>query len=312
MPGSLSWKERIVVMKLGGSILVCPKAYKRAAIFVRNRLRTHPDEKLVIVVSAQEGTTDKLERTAKKIASNPHTVALDLLWSTGEIRSVAILALELQAFDIQAAPLNIRQAGLRVSADGNLDLNFRRTTRCNPGKLFSILEKYPVVIVPGFFATDSEDAITSLGRGGSDLTAVLLAESLQACRCELIKDVPGYFTSDPHKNSEASPISQLTFAEALEFADNGCDLIQRKAIETAKSCALPLVIRSLNENEPMSRIADTEGAESATNEIPSAVEARYRGGFMSINSNSAAVVHRSGRSLDTDWQQALAQWGDRR
>jgi aspartate kinase len=267
------WRERIVVIKLGGSILVRPPAYKRAASFVRDRLRTHTDEKLAIVVSAQEGTTDRLERGAKKIVREPHAAALDLLWSTGEIRSVAILALELQALGVQTAALNIHQAGLSVLENGNDNLQFGGTARCNPERLFSILEKYPVAIVPGFFATDAEQAIASLGRGGSDLTAVLLAQGLQACRCELIKDVAGYFTSDPHENSAASPISQLTFEQALEFANNGCDLVQRKAIEAAKSCGLPLVIRSLNENEPMTRIVDIEVGETVTDEIPSAVEA---------------------------------------
>ncbi|MGD0543866.1 MAG: hypothetical protein ABSB65_05605 [Candidatus Acidiferrales bacterium] len=273
MAGSLGWTERIVVIKLGGSILVRPTAYRRAASFVRSRLCTHPSEKLVIVVSAQEATTDRLERAAKKIVREPHAKALDLLWSTGEIRSVAILALELQALGVQAGPLNIHQAGLSVLENGSDSGQVGGTAQCNPGKLFSVLEKYPVVIVPGFFATDSERAITSLGRGGSDLTAVLLAQGLQACRCELIKDVPGYFTSDPHKNSEATPISHLTFEQALEFASSGCDLVQRKAIEAAKSCGLPLVIRSLNENEPMSRIIDIAVVDSVAKEIPSAVEA---------------------------------------
>jgi aspartate kinase len=272
MAGSAGWKDRIVVIKLGGSILLRPAAYRRAASFVRNRLCTHPDEKLVIVVSAQEGTTDRLERAANKIVREPHSKALDLLWSTGEIRSVAILALELQALGVQAAPLNIHQAGLSVPNDEN-EMNFGGPSPCNPEKLFSVLEKYPAAIVPGFFATDSDQAIASLGRGGSDLTAVLLAQGLQARQCELIKDVPGYFTSDPHKNSEATPISQLTFERALEFANNGCDLVQRKAIEAAKSCGPPLVIRSLNENEPMSRIVDIEIAESVRREIASAVEA---------------------------------------
>jgi aspartate kinase len=273
MAGSSGWRERIVVIKLGGSILVRPTAYKRAAGFVRNRLGTHPDEKLVIVVSAQEGTTDRLERAAKKIVREPHATALDLLWSTGEIRSVAILALELQALGVQTVPLNIHQAGLSVLEDESDHLQFGGTAQCNPETLFGVLEKYPSAIVPGFFATDSEQAIASLGRGGSDLTAVLLAQGLQACRCELIKDVPGYFTSDPHQDMDARPISQLTFEQALEFANTGCDLVQRKAIETAKSCGLPLVIRSLNENEPMSRIADIEIADSVTREIASAVEA---------------------------------------
>ena len=273
MTGSSGWRERIVVIKLGGSILVRPTAYRRAAGFVRNRLRTHPGEKLVMVVSAQEGATDKLERAAKKIVREPHAAALDLLWSTGEIRSVAILALELQALGVQTAPLNIHQAGLSVLENGSDNFPFGETAQCNPEKLLDVLEKHPVAIVPGFFAKDSEQAIASLGRGGSDLTAVLLAQGLQACRCELIKDVPGYFTSDPHQNMNARPISRLTFEQALEFANSGCDLVQRKAIEAAKSCGLPLVIRSLNENEPMSRIVDVEIADSVTREIPSAVEA---------------------------------------
>jgi len=273
MAGSLGWRERIVVLKLGGSILVRPTAYRRAASFVRDRLRTHPDEKLVIVVSAQEGTTDRLERAAKKIVREPHAAALDLLWSTGEIRSVAILTLELQALGVQAAPLNIHQAGLSVLENECDSFTVGRTAQCNPEKLFGVLEKYPVAIVPGFFATDSQRAIASLGRGGSDLAAVLLAQGLQACRCELIKDVPGYFTSDPHQDRAARPISHLTFERALEFADGGCDLVQRKAIEAAQNCGLRLVVRSLNENESMSRIVDVEVEENVANEIPSAVEA---------------------------------------
>jgi aspartate kinase len=273
MPGCLPARGRIVVIKLGGSILVRPTDYERAARFVRNRHRTHADEQLVIVVSAQEGTTNKLERTAKKIVSKPHAAARDLLWSTGEIRSVAILALELQALGVQTAALNIHQAGLSVSRDESEDLHFGGTAQCNPEKLFRVLEKYPLVIVPGFFAADSEGAITSLGRGGSDLTAVLLATGLQACRCELIKDVPGFFTTDPHRDTNARHVPLLTFEQALEFADSGCDLVQRKAIEAAQRSGLPLIVRSLKENEPVSRIVETQGDERRTNEISSAVEA---------------------------------------
>jgi aspartate kinase len=273
MPGSSSHRGQIVVIKLGGSILVCPKAYKRAANFLSNRLREHPDERLVVVVSAQEGATDKLERVARKIVSKPHSAALDLLWSTGEIRSVAILALELQALGVQTAPLNIHQASLSVSNDERESIRSGGTAQGNPEKLFRVLDKYPVAIVPGFFATDSEGVITSLGRGGSDLTAVLLAAGLQACRCELIKDVPGYFTADPHRDTNASHVPELTFEQALEFADSGCDLVQRRAIEEAQRSGLPLIVRSLNENRPVSRIVETQGNECRTNEISPAVEA---------------------------------------
>ncbi len=273
MSGGSSRSERVVVIKLGGSILVSPKAYKRAAVFVRNRHRSDPNERLVIVVSAQEGTTDKLERAAKKIVREPHAAALDLLWSTGEIRSVAILALELQALGVRAVPLNIHQAGLNLSQNRNEDSCSHQAVECRSEKLRKALDKCSIAIVPGFFAADSQNAIASLGRGGSDLTAVLLAEGLQACRCELVKDVPGYFSSDPHKDPGACPIMELTFAQALELADGGCDLVQREAIEAAQRCGLPLLIRSLNETEPVSRMVESERAEIWKNEIPSAVEA---------------------------------------
>jgi aspartate kinase len=272
MPGSPSWSERIVVIKLGGSILVNPKAYKRAAIFVRNRQRADPDEYLVVVVSAQEGATNKLERTARKIVREPLAATLDLLWSTGEIRSAAILALELQALGVRAIPLNIHQAGLRLSASGSEDAHFSAAVQFTPERLYGALAKCRVAIVPGFFATDPEDTIASLGRGGSDLTAVLLAKGLQACRCELIKDVPGYFTNDPHLDASALPIPQLTFEQALEFAAAGCDLVQRNAIEAAARCGLPIVIRSLVETEPLSRIVSGETSGTWATAIPSAVQ----------------------------------------
>jgi aspartate kinase len=272
MPGSPSWNERIVVIKLGGSILVNPKAYKRAAIFVRNRQRAGPDERLVVVVSAQEGVTNKLERAARKIVREPLAATLDLLWSTGEIRSAAILALELQALGVRAVPLNIHQAGLKLSTSGSEDAHFSGGVQFTPERLCGALAKCRVAIVPGFFAIDRQDTIASLGRGGSDLTAVLLAKGLQACRCELVKDVPGYFSSDPHQNPDARPIPRLTFEQALEFADGGCDLVQRNAIEAAARCGLPLVIRSLVETGPLSRIVSGETSGTWTTAIPSAVE----------------------------------------
>jgi aspartate kinase len=252
MSESLSAEGPLAVIKVGGSILISPKAYRRAAIFVRNTLRTAPDERLVVVVSAQEGTTDTLERSARAIVSEPARAALDLLWSTGEIRSVALLALHLEALGVAAAPLNIHEAGVTVPDTG------RETGRIqlNAARLCAALAKYPVVVVPGFLATDSSHRIVSLGRGGSDLTAVLLAEGLRACRCELIKDVPGYFTADPHRDPTARHIPQLSFAEALEFAARGCDLVQRKAIEAASRSGLPLVIRSVHRNAQVSRISN--------------------------------------------------------
>jgi aspartate kinase len=245
-----SAKQRIAVIKVGGSILTSPRAYRRAAIFIRNRHRASPGERLVVVVSAQEGATDALERAARRIANQPNPTALDLLWSTGELRSVALVALHLQKLGILAAALNIHEAGLQLP-DGGLEAH---RLVLNPKRLLQTLNRCPVAIVPGFLAIDGTGAVVSLGRGGSDLTAVLLAAGLGASRCELIKDVPGYFSSDPHRDPVARHLPHLTFEQALALAGEGCDLVQREAIEAAARSNLSLIVRSLDESAPLTSI----------------------------------------------------------
>lgn len=244
-------RGRNVVMKLGGSIFNGPGSYRRAASFVRRRLVANPEENFVVVVSAQNGETDELLREAQAIVDEPGEAALDLLWSTGELRSVARLALHLQAAGIRAAALDVRQTGLRIAARG---LGVGRA-ELDVTKIRRALRTHRVVVVPGFLATDSSGAIVTLGRGGSDLTAVLLAAGLNAARCELIKDVPGYFTDDPNLNAGAQHIARLSFAEAIAMASNGCDLVQRAALEAAERCNLPIVVHSLEENAAESWVA---------------------------------------------------------
>jgi len=262
--------REIAVVKIGGSILINTGAYRRAAIFVRSMLRANPEERFVVVVSAQEGATDSLERSARKIHREPNSTARDLLWSTGEIRSVALLTLHLEALGVHAAPLNIHEAGLTlpetVREAGHI--------RLNAGRLAGVLADFPVAVVPGFFATNAASQIVSLGRGGSDLTAVLLAEGLRACRCELIKDVPGYFTADPHQDSAARHIPFLSFEQAISMAAEGCNLVQRQAIEAAARCALPLVIRSVRRNTTVSRIAQALAGADGVEREQTAVGAR--------------------------------------
>jgi aspartate kinase len=244
-------KEQIVVIKIGGSIFKEAKAYRRAASFVLNQLQASSAERYVVVVSAQNGTTDSQERIARRIVACPESRALDLLWSTGELRSVAVLAMHLHALGMQAVGLNVHETGLRVS----------KSTNCNggvqflAGQLRQALSQYSVAVVPGFLATKVDGSIVSIGRGGSDLTAVLLATSLRALRCELVKDVPGYFTSDPNIDKAAQHIPCLTYKRALAMADNGCDLVQRKAIEAAMKANLSLLIRGIDEASTASLIS---------------------------------------------------------
>jgi aspartokinase len=260
----------IAVVKIGGSILTNAGAYRRAAIFVRDMLKANPEERLVVVVSAQEGATDSLERIATKIHRQRNSAAMDLLWSTGEIRSVALLTLHLEELGVHAAPLNIHEAGLTLPETtreaGRIQLH--------AGRLSSVLADFPVAVVPGFFATNAAGQIVSLGRGGTDLTAVLLAEGLRACRCELIKDVPGYFTADPHQDSAARHIPFLSFEQAISMAVDGCNLVQRQAIEAAARCGLPLVIRGVRRNTTVSRIAHPLVGAGASEQEQTVVGAR--------------------------------------
>lgn len=248
--------DRVVVAKLGGSILNGPISYRRAAHFISQRLARSPHEKLVVVVSAQNGETDALLKEAQSIAGEPGDAALDLLWSTGELGSVARLSLHLQAARIRAAALDVRQTGLRIAARG---LGVAKA-EFDSASIRRALDLYRVVIVPGFLATDASGVMVTLGRGGSDLTAVLLAAGLGASRCELIKDVPGYFSQDPNVDPRAKHLASLSFAQAIAMAESGCELVQRQALEAAQRRDLPVVVRSLDESAPESWITAKAGA----------------------------------------------------
>ena len=228
----------IVVVKIGGSVLTGRNGYRRASEFLANRIAADPRNAIVAVVSAELGVTDALLATARDFVETPDPAALDLLWSTGELRSTALLALGLQARGVRAVAANVHQAGV-IKADGSGRSQIRSL------RLRAVLADHDIVVVPGFLARDQGDAIVSLGRGGSDLSAVLLAAGLSAQRCELLKDVPGYFTSDPKLDADAIPIPVLGYERALRMADEGCDLVQRNALQAAREHDLELIISAI-------------------------------------------------------------------
>jgi len=250
------------VLKLGGSVLRDDASYAAAARFLHDRLAAHPDERLAVIVSAQYGTTDALLAEAETIAGDPSAACLDLLWSTGELRSVAVLALHLQRLGTQAVPFNVHQTGLVACPEqgrGACPEHRRGAERAcgttvRPLRLLAALGAARIVIVPGFLGVSAGGTITSLGRGGSDLTAVLLAAAIRADACELIKDVPGYFTADPHRDRQAQPLRQLSIDAALAMADAGCDLVQRGALAAAAAAGLHLVIRSMDAAAPVTHV----------------------------------------------------------
>jgi aspartate kinase len=239
----------VAVLKLGGSVLTGHQGYANAAAFIASRLRETRENnvRFVVVVSAEYGHTDELYEEARAIGTAglsvpdraaPDPALLDLLWSTGEVRSVALLSLRLRAIGASVTGVSVHEIGLKV-VTGDDRIAF------NPLTIRAALSAHRVVVVPGFLAVDNHRIVT-LGRGGSDWSAVLLAASLGASRCELIKDVDGYFTADPQSHPDAALIPQLSYTTALQMADDGCPLVQRHAIAEAARARLPLVIRSLS------------------------------------------------------------------
>lgn len=232
---------RLLVVKVGGSVLTGRNAYGRAAGFLKHRVATDPGTRIVAVVSAEIGVTDALLAMARGVVDEPDPATLDLLWSTGELRSAAMLALTLQACGVDAAAVNVHQTGLvKPDAGGSPG-----SSRVRPLRLRALLARHDVIVAPGFLARSGGDAVASLGRGGSDLTAVLLAAGLGAVRCELLKDVPGYFTADPKRDPGARPLAALSYERALEMADAGCQLVQRHALEAARLHQVPLVVSAI-------------------------------------------------------------------
>lgn len=230
----------LTVIKIGGSVLTGRDAYGRAAAFLARRLEENGG-KLLAIVSAEYGTTDALKALAHDISPDPDPAMLDLLWSTGEIRSVALLTLALQARGLRAKGVNVHQTGLVVpdTRDG------AGVTELRPLRLRALLATCDLLVAPGFLARTEGDGVASLGRGGSDLTAVLLAAGLGAARCELVKDVAGYYSADPNVDSTATPLRALTFDRAIDMADEGCELVQRQALAAARERRLPLVVRAI-------------------------------------------------------------------
>ena len=245
-------KEKIVVLKLGGSVITGAKAFRRAAQFLKQRTELAPGEKLVVVVSAQKLATDTLERRARRIVRPPAVRTLDLLWSTGELRSVAFLALHLEAMGVPAVGLNVHETGLQFASEHEPRSSRPSLTGVH---LKAAVAQCGVVVVPGFLASRGDGAIVSLGRGGSNFSAVLLAIGVGAERCELVKDVPGYFEDDRRENPRARHLPSLTFKEALQMANQGCEFVQPHALLAAGQANLPLVIRSLDERAPFTVIS---------------------------------------------------------
>jgi aspartate kinase len=234
----------LVVQKYGGTSVGDLARMQNVASKV---LRTKQQgNEVVVVVSAMAGETDKLIRLARQITSSPDERELDVLVSTGEQVSVALLTITLRALGFDAISYLAFQ--IRIATDSAFGK--ARITGIESERILSDLKQGRIVVIAGFQGVDESGNITTLGRGGSDTTAVAIAAALKADLCEIYTDVDGVYTTDPNICSQARKLSRISYDEMLEMASLGAKVLQIRSVEFAKKYNVPLHVRSSFNDNP--------------------------------------------------------------
>ena len=228
----------IVVQKYGGSSVATGEKILAIADRIKTCLQTMPH--LVVAVSAMGKTTDQLVALARQVSTNPHGRDYDLLLASGEQVAVATLALALQGKGIPAIALTGAQCNIRT--DGSF--NRARIQSIETGRIVEELTKGKVVIVAGFQGVTDNDEVTTLGRGGGDITGAAVAAALNASVCEICTDVDGVLSADPHVVPDARFLPEITYEEAIEMASSGAKVLHPRAAEICMSYKIPIHVRS--------------------------------------------------------------------
>ena len=228
----------LIVQKFGGTSVADADRIEAAAKRVLETRAAGND--MVVVVSARGGMTDELIELANEIHPDPPPRELDMLLSTGEQQSIALMAMAIDKLGHKAISFTGAQVGLMTDSRHSK----ARIQKVGTEKIRKALQDGNVVIVAGFQGIDENDNITTLGRGGSDTTAVALAAVLQADLCEIMTDVDGVYTADPRRVSAARKLEVITYDEMLELASLGAKVMHSRAMEFAKRYQVPLKVRS--------------------------------------------------------------------
>ncbi len=233
----------LIVQKFGGTSVGNPERIKNVARRVAG-YRQKGDQ-VVVVVSAMSGVTDGLIKLAKEIMPLPTEREMDMLLATGEQTTIALTAMALHALDIKAVSLTGPQAGI-LTDDVHTKAKIQTIA---PKQVHALLDSGHVVIVAGFQGQTSAGHITTLGRGGSDLTAIALAAALKADLCQIYTDVDGVYTADPRIVPGARKLEEISYDEMLELASLGAKVMQSRSVEFAKKFGVVFEVRSsLNGN----------------------------------------------------------------
>ena len=250
----------LIVQKYGGSSVADAEAIKRVAQRIVAQKKAGHD--VVVVVSAMGDTTDELLDLAEKVSPMPPARELDMLVTAGERMSMAVVAMAIEDLGYEARSFTGSQAGvITTSLHGNAKI-----IDVTPGRIQEAVGEGAICIVAGFqgVSQDTKD-ITSLGRGGSDTTAVALAGALNADACEIYSDVDGVFTADPRVVPSARRIPQLSYEEMLEMAASGTKILHLRCVEYARQYNIPLHVRSSFSQKPgtwiVSEVEESEGME---------------------------------------------------
>ncbi len=239
----------LIVQKYGGTSVGSVERIKAVA---QRIAQTASDRSVVVVVSAMGKTTDGLVKLANEISPNPSRREMDMLLSTGEQVTIALMSMALQELGVPAISLTGAQVGIVTEAEHSR----ARILHIKTERIEEHLQLGEVVVVAGFqgISQTRHQEITTLGRGGSDTSAVALAAALQAERCEIYTDVPGILTTDPRIVPEAQLMSEITCDEMLELASLGAKVLHPRAVEIARNYGMPLVVLSSWSDAPGTRV----------------------------------------------------------
>lgn len=249
----------LVVQKFGGTSVGSVERIKKVAERIA-RTREEGDQ-VVVTVSAMGKTTDRLVALAEEISDDPPQREMDVLLTTGEQVSIALLSMALLEAGVEACPMTGWQAGIRT----NEVHGSARIEQIDPTPILKCLDRGEIVIVAGFQGVSEEGEITTLGRGGSDTTAVALAAALKADRCEIYTDVTGVFTADPRIAPKAGKLSEISFEEMLEMANLGAGVLHPRSVECAMTHQVPLVVRSSFVEEEGTWVKEADSMEEELN-----------------------------------------------
>src|SRR3989449_4923255 len=243
----------LVVQKYGGSSVADDEKIRNVA---RRVAASAPGHQLVVVVSAMGKTTDGLVALAHQVSPSPEPREMDMLLATGEQVTIAFLAMALQSLGLRARSFTGFQAAIRTDRAHTR----ARITQISTERVRQSLDAGEIAVVAGFQGLSDEDEITTLGRGGSDLTAVALAAALKADVCEIYTDVDGVYTADPNVVPEARKLERVAYDEMLEMASLGAKVLQARSVEFAKKYGVTVHVRSTFKPDPGTTVTREESA----------------------------------------------------